>query len=955
MRTVRLPLTVLRYKSLQIHCHNCDRSLTYSESPPRFCQHCGQALALTGDRIDANSPDEDLTVAPQQVTDSGEFTVQEGDRIEHYRMIRWLGSGGMGTVWEAVDENNGRRVAIKRNAESMVSDETYVKRFIREAQLAAQVSHPNVTFIYGAGNENGQPYIAMELMPGNTLADLVNIEGALACSIAVDHVISMIDGLIAVHGQGMIHRDVKPANCFLDSNGSVKIGDFGLSKSTRDKETGLTKTGTFMGTPSYAAPEQIRGDEIDGRTDLYSVGATLFFLLTGRTPFLGDAMSVTAQVTADRAPICSEINPTIPKDLGRAVAKCLEKEPSKRFQTLEALRLALIPFATQRESISDVGRRLAAYMIDQTVIQIVLLLVISGLTVAMISNGDEIPFDDVKVQKVIKSVGFWGVILSWLLTTLYFTFCEGWFGRGIGKRLMMLNLIDSEGQRPGALKAFARAAILPGGLGIPLVFTLWNVSGDSPTATIEVQLQMFMRDLAASYVPCLICVSTMRASNRFLGIHGMLTGTRVIRLNQGKQKFPIPVIVPTLTAVESVQFGPYETKELIGESRYGKVYLSKDDTLNRNVWIVVHSDETDFSIDRMNLARDSRQRWIDGGLLGDGRRWDAFESIEGVPIHIFVGLQNKADWSLYGQVMLDIVIEVQEAIKDNTLPKIISLSLVWLNQAGQGRLIDKQLVNPIENNSLELNSSPQQNLADSNPRQQAAVEDAVGLVQELGELLLRTQVFPNSVQDFLVQLQQRSKTVETLQWAEEQLKSRSNSISSLTWDGRLGVLSATLGIEMVMYSLVSSVAFLACFFFIPTTVANSFSIGLALSLILPVLFSWRWCGGPVFQVMGIEVCNAKGKKASGLMCSIRSIISWTPIFAIIGIVILSQLYRDQVSGADSPNGMMMTPDTDPVAQFSGHLIVYYSLFLLALGLVIAIVKPKRGIADLLLRTQLMPK
>jgi serine/threonine protein kinase len=232
---------------------------------------------LTGDRIDANSPDEDLTVAPQQVTDSGEFTVQEGGRIEHYRMIRWLGSGGMGTVGEAVDENNGRRVAIKRNAESMVSDETYVKRFIREAQLAAQVSHPNVTFIYGAGNENGQPYIAMELMPGNTLADLVNIEGALACSIAVDHVISMIDGLIAVHGQGMIHRDVKPANCFLDSNGSVKIGDFGLSKSTRDKETGLTKTGTFMGTPSYAAPEQIRGDEIDGRTDLYSVGAALFF------------------------------------------------------------------------------------------------------------------------------------------------------------------------------------------------------------------------------------------------------------------------------------------------------------------------------------------------------------------------------------------------------------------------------------------------------------------------------------------------------------------------------------------------------------------------------------------------------------------------------------------------------------------------------------------------------
>ena len=141
----------------------------------------------------------------------------------------------------------------------MGSDETYVKRFIREAQLAAQVSHPNVTFIYGAGNEAGQPYIAMELMPGNTLADLVSVEGSLACSAAVDHVIGIVDGLIAVHEQGMIHRDVKPANCFLDSNGNVKIGDFGLSKSTRDKETGLTKTGTFMGTPSYAAPETNSG------------------------------------------------------------------------------------------------------------------------------------------------------------------------------------------------------------------------------------------------------------------------------------------------------------------------------------------------------------------------------------------------------------------------------------------------------------------------------------------------------------------------------------------------------------------------------------------------------------------------------------------------------------------------------------------------------------------------
>ena len=144
---------------MKIKCHNCNRVLTYSEEPPRFCQDCGEPLQPADDPNGSIEPEEDLTIAPQQPNPGGEFAINENDRIDDYRMIRWLGSGGMGTVWEAVDENNGRRVAIKRNAESMGSDETYVKRFIREAQLAAQVSHPNVTFIYGAGNEAGQPYI----------------------------------------------------------------------------------------------------------------------------------------------------------------------------------------------------------------------------------------------------------------------------------------------------------------------------------------------------------------------------------------------------------------------------------------------------------------------------------------------------------------------------------------------------------------------------------------------------------------------------------------------------------------------------------------------------------------------------------------------------------------------------------------------------------------------------
>ena len=223
-------------------------------SPPRAPE---VSTATTKKRSPSVLPATESTVAPttRPVIGSRE-PPGRGTMVGPYKLLRWLGSGGMGIVWEAVELETGRRVALKCLSKTMLSDPQYVQRFIREAQLAARIDHPKVTFIFDAGEHNGMPYIAMELMPGTTLADVLKAGGPMPVQRAVDAMIDIVDGLSAAHRIGLIHRDVKPSNCFLAADDSVKIGDFGLSKSMAPSEVSLTQTGTFMGTPSFPLPSR---------------------------------------------------------------------------------------------------------------------------------------------------------------------------------------------------------------------------------------------------------------------------------------------------------------------------------------------------------------------------------------------------------------------------------------------------------------------------------------------------------------------------------------------------------------------------------------------------------------------------------------------------------------------------------------------------------------------------
>src|SRR5258705_7714779 len=211
------------------------------------------------------------------------FLFSPGQPFGPYVIVRPLGKGGMGQVYEAEETESGRRVAIKILSRGLGDDEER-ERFLREGQLAAALSHPNTVYVFGTTEVQGFPVIAMELAPGGTLKDRVG-DTPLAPPAAVDAMLQVIAGLDAAASIGILHRDIKPSNCFVDRDGRVLVGDFGLSVATSSRDARGMSPGIILGTPGFASPEQLRSESLDVRSDIYAVGATLFYLLAGRAPF----------------------------------------------------------------------------------------------------------------------------------------------------------------------------------------------------------------------------------------------------------------------------------------------------------------------------------------------------------------------------------------------------------------------------------------------------------------------------------------------------------------------------------------------------------------------------------------------------------------------------------------------------------------------------------------------
>lgn len=586
-----------------------------------------------------------------------------------YRLLKSLGEGGMGQVWEAEHRDTSRIVALKI-AHSGLSSEADRERFIREARLAASISHRNCVFVFGAVESNGAIAIAMELVRGGTARDLVRDGKPIAPQEAVRIAIETIDGLEAAQAKGILHCDIKPANIFIDSDtGAAKVGDFGLSTrllsavaAAVQASSDVSTTASFAGTPSYASPEQLQGRTLDVRSDIYSVGATLYYLLAGRPPFAErDLITLVASIAGRNPDPPSRHNPHVPPDIDAVVLKCLAKDPADRYEDYAALRDALVS-----EAPAPPSRRLLAGVID-SFLSDGLLWPLSSLLWA---GSSETPGPQLILLLVRASV------------CLSFGALEGVKGWSPGKLafgLHVRNKLGPPGLRTGLLRSslFFLCQYLPTiALLCFLGFTRgWQVHSAESSEWLPWTEVVFV------FAPFV----TARRSNGWAGLHDRLTSATVTVKRWTLKRAAL--LEARESAIPQIPqpceyIGPFQ---LFGESRSWRgstLYNGWDSELRRRVAILGHhSPETpELPPRRREAQRRGCLRWIMGARSGS-HCWDAFEMPDGESLDALG--PNSVPYAVHPSVLADLCDELAH----NEEPDI-DLRRVWISRNHRGILCD---------------------------------------------------------------------------------------------------------------------------------------------------------------------------------------------------------------------------------------------------------------------------
>src|SRR6266436_3424843 len=312
----------------------------------------------------------DDVAVTKRVIDPMNNELSAGTAISHYRIVSKIGAGGMGEVYRARDTRLDREVAIKLLPAEVSTEADRLQRFEQEARATSALNHPNILTVYDIGTHDGSPYIVAELLEGEEVRDQLN-DGALAPRKAIDYAQQIAHGLGAAHGKGITHRDLKPENLFITTDGRVKILDFGLAKlrPQRIEAVGsgiatqkvITDAGTVMGTVGYMSPEQVRGQEADHRSDIFSFGVILYEMLSGRRTFTGDsAIEVMNSILKEDPAELSETNARINPALEKIVRRCLEKKPERRFYSAHDLCFAIESLSTISDSRIETAAALTA-------------------------------------------------------------------------------------------------------------------------------------------------------------------------------------------------------------------------------------------------------------------------------------------------------------------------------------------------------------------------------------------------------------------------------------------------------------------------------------------------------------------------------------------------------------------------------------------------------------------
>jgi uncharacterized RDD family membrane protein YckC len=675
---------------MQVVCVKCSRALEYSGACPLFCAYCGQALPARD-----HTPSATETAATVDASVAG-LALPVPETVAGYRIGRLLGAGGMGAVYEAEESATGRRVALKLIRPEFAGSPDTVERFRQEGRIAGMVAHPRCVFVHAVDEEAGRPYIVMELMPGDTLKDLVAAQGPLPVETATAKIFDVIEGLHAAHRLQVIHRDVKPSNCFLEPDGRVKVGDFGLAKSLV-QDGHITKSGAFVGTPHFASPEQIRGEPIDVQTDVYSVAATFYYLLTGQPPFGGhDSAATLARIVSEEAPPPRSLRPDLSPALERAIQRGLERDRNERWPDLEAFRQALVALAPEPLSAQGQARRVLAYALDATP------LVLVGMGVAL-------SLEFVLAPAWASLIGR-AVIVGLLLG--YFVVAEHTWGQTIGKwfmglRVCMRGSSDVPGWRAAAVRAVLCVGMFQLGTLIAASWLCWTAADRRTAAAYEEAAQRVHLYVSGSWtlVGIALAMSTMRARHGFLCLHDVASDTRVVehveprprqhsvgsgwllsvlqgrRMNQGPGQ---PAAVPQRLA-------GFTVRAVLKWTPSDKVVLGEDAALGRRVFLWLRPQTAPaLTPARRAVGRSTRLRWLGCGEHGD-LQWDAMLMPLGCPLPEYVNSEGALPWRQTRALLDALAGELSAGMADGTMPATLAVAQVWAQDDGAPQLADLPL------------------------------------------------------------------------------------------------------------------------------------------------------------------------------------------------------------------------------------------------------------------------
>ena len=896
----------------------------------------GSYSSLQTDATVARSSDigsstyDDATMPPDQTSPVTNEHVEKFNlqTVGPYRLVRKLGQGGMGTVYEAQHNETGRSVALKLLSPEVRGTEEMVMRFQRESQIAASINHPRSTFVYESGDHDGQLYITMELMGGGTLKDVVAKEGPLPLNKAVDYVLDIIDGLLVAHNAGIVHRDLKPSNSFVDHDGRIKVGDFGLAKSFLG-DSSLTQTGTFMGTPQYAAPEQIRNADVDERTDIYALGGTLYYLLTGSAPFVGNPAQVISSIASDIPPRIDTIVKGIPRQIVKLIAQTLEKDPERRPFNLNVVRDALLPFSTRGALAADPGRRMGAFFVDM------LFVVITGVT--LITFVSPILMFLLGAFNVIVNPAILGASIYVPWGIFYFAFSEWRFGRTLGKWVFGMRVINDESQTPSASQSLLRAVFIPGIMLSTSQFVAFYYMSEMSNMADAADLINFMfksqvTEKLLVWASLLALISTARKSNGYRGVHDLLSRCRVVRLagdleSQLLDQFAVTV---PMTEFESESIGDYELIGSYGRKDDGQeVFLGRDTKLDRPIWLFRGFDIENIDSDRRHLTRPCRLRIINQSNNGDS--WYATESVPGVPF-IEVVRRFSCDWKSACPLFRDIAYELSLAEENNAIPPGLTIDHIWLDHAGGVRLLDHSVVASQRSNKVK----------DESPRLQA-----VNVLLELMGRYMQLQDHPVSLITLTKELEQKQDDPNVFDWLVTELNESIDQRTTWNWVDRAGMSAITFGVEFsLLFFLVFSFSFLVGAFSFPIqmglTILSAFAIVGAYAFFLN--------GGPAMRLSNVLLCsNANKKPVSSAMAVVRNAVAWTPLILVLGMG-FSLIYGGQKEAT-----LMGVDFTNAGTHTWGWLLIFLLLLAVFGFMFFAILNPRRGVPEFVTGTRLMRK